>query len=87
MKTSMKSIKVLLTLMLGLTSFNCLRSQTAASATWALTANGNAVFSGDITASAVAKGGGLGSFSYNSNDGVSASGWSNDAGSLVSDEY
>ena len=87
MKTSMKSIKVLLTLMLGLTSFNCLRSQTAASATWALTANGNAVVSGDITASAVAKGGGLGSFSYNSNDGVSASGWSNDAGSLVSDEY
>jgi len=87
MKTSFKSTKVLLTLMLVLISFNYLRSQTAASATWALTANGNAVVSGDITASAVAKGAALGNFSYNSNDGVSASGWSDDAGSLVSDEY
>ena len=87
MKTSIKSTKVLLTLMLVLISFNYLRSQTAASATWALTANANAVVSGHITASAVAKGGGLGNFSYDSNDGVSASGWSNNAGSLVSDEY
>jgi len=88
MKTSFKSVKVLLTLMLVLISFNYLRSQTAASATWALTVNGNATVTGSITASAIAFGEGLTlpADPYVAN-GVSATSWSDDASSLVSNEY
>ena len=57
-----------------------------ASARWPLTANGNATNVGSIT-SAAALGGGLALTTYTTATGVATSGWSNDAGSAVADEY
>jgi heat shock protein HslJ len=65
---------------------NYAEAQTA-SATWALTANGNSANVGNVTGMAIAKGNGLGTFSYNATWGVSTGSWSNDASSLVTDEY
>lgn len=59
--------------------------QTAASATWALTANGNATVSGSVSASAITKGSSNGNLSYSS-AGVSCNGWPN-GGSLSATAY
>lgn len=73
----------LLNLLLSVNSF----AQNAATATWALTSNGNPSVSGAITASNLALGSTLSSASYSSGVGVTSSGWSNDASSLRTNEY
>ena len=63
----------------------------AVTTTWALTSNGNGSATGagasTVTATALAAGTGIGTPSYGSPDGVTASGWANDGGSLNSNEY
>lgn len=83
----MKTLKGLFLALIIIISFNTIQAQTAATATWSLTANGNAAVTGQITASTLAKGAALGTFSYNATSGVSTPNWSDDAGSLVTDEY
>jgi hypothetical protein len=87
MKTTIPSIRILFFISFLLVNFSFVQSQTAATVTWALTSNGNASASGAVSGSAIAKGSALGNFSYDATTGVSTNNWSDDAGSLVSDEY
>jgi subtilisin-like proprotein convertase family protein len=57
----------------------------AASATWALTSNGNAAVTGAVTASALSGGSGIGTISYGGANGVSSNNWN--SGSRNLDDY
>ncbi len=59
----------------------------AISSTWALTANGNAVTTGNVSASAIAIGSGLNNLTYTAGSGATTGSWSNDASSLRGTEY
>jgi hypothetical protein len=62
-------------------------AQNAASATWPLTANGAPTISGTVSASNLALGSTLSSAAYSTTDGVTSSGWSDDASSLRTNEF
>lgn len=87
MKNKLQWSKALFVMLLVAFSVLTSQAQTAASATWALTSNGNASTSGSVTATAVAIGSGISSPTYASATGISTGSWQNDAGSLVTSEY
>jgi hypothetical protein len=62
------------------------QGQTAASATWALTADANATVSGNVTANSIAIGSGINTPVYGTT-GISTSSWVNDASSRQTNEY
>lgn len=55
----------------------------SASATWALTSDGNASVSGNVTANSIAIGSGINTPVYNSTIGISTGSWTNDAPNRV----
>ncbi len=79
MKLTITQFKAFFATFFFVVSFGMLSFSQAATATWALTSNGNAAVSGNITATAVTHGvgyrsGGISSMSYGSN-GVSSTNW------------
>jgi acetyltransferase-like isoleucine patch superfamily enzyme len=87
MKNKLQWPKALLVMLFLAFSVLTSHAQTAASATWALTSNGNASTSGSVTATAVAIGSGISSPTYNSTTGISTTSWADDSGSIVNTEY
>lgn len=87
MKNKLQWPKALLVMLFLAFTVLTSHAQTAASATWALTSNGNASTSGSVTATAVAIGSGINTPVYASSTGISTSSWQNDASSLVTNEY
>jgi Concanavalin A-like lectin/glucanases superfamily/Ig-like domain CHU_C associated len=77
-----KILFVLITFSISVNSYS-----QAATATWALTSDGNAVTTGAINASSLAIGSGINSPTYNAITGVTTNGWANDSGVRLGDEY
>lgn len=82
-----RDFKLFLSVLLLTLGTSFVNGQTAATATWALTSNGNVAVTGAVTGSNLAIGAGINSPTYNATIGVSTSGWQNDASSAVSNEY
>jgi hypothetical protein len=59
----------------------------AATATWDLTANGNATVTGAVTGTSLAIGSGISTPAYSTGNGVTTGGWANDAQALDATEY
>lgn len=64
-----------------------INAQTAATATWALTSNGNVSVTGAVSGSNLVIGAGINTPTYTATSGVSTNGWANDAAAAVSNEY
>ena len=83
---SNKRSRVIIIFCLGILLMPKLSAQTA-SGTWALTSDANVVTVGDVSGNAATLGTGIASATYSTTSGISTTGWTNDAVSLVSNEY
>ena len=81
-----KAIRLFLIVLFVFLFVNVAGAQVASS-TWALTSNGNSANIGNVSGSTLVIGAGISSPTYSNTSGISTGSWSNDAGSLVSNEY
>jgi len=82
-----RNFKVVFSMLFFAFGVAIVHGQTAATATWALTSNGNVAVTGAVTGSNLVIGAGINTPTYTGAIGVSTNGWANDAAAAVSDEY